>query len=262
MILRITLLIIGIAYIGFFLFALLFSSPFIFPAPKATYVDTHEIKKLKLDNDWEISVKHLPNTDSEHILLYSHGNGEDLGIVKEKLERFHKNGWAVFAYDYPGYGTSHGEPSEKGCYESIEKAYRHLVEDLHYRPENIVLYGYSLGGGPSFHLASKEKVGGIIVEGTYTSIFRVAVPFKVLPWDVFDNHAKLDNIESPLLIIHGTNDSVVPFSHSVALHKKALDSKNVKNLWVDGAEHGDLVKIAGDTYWKTLHDFKSELTTQ
>lgn len=259
MILRISLLIVAIGYVGFYLFALFFSSPFIFPAPEATYVDTHEIKKLTLDNEWEISIKHLPNPDAGKVLLYSHGNGEDLGIVEKKLDNFHKNGWAVFAYDYPGYGTSHGTPSEKVCFESIEKAYKHLVEDLQYKPEDIVLYGYSLGGGPSFHLAQKEKVGGVIVEGTYTSIFKVATYINILPWDVFDNQSKINEIDAPLLVIHGTEDTVVPFWHGKALFDKANTNKHY--LWIEGAEHGDLVHLAGDRYWDTLTHFRNNVVS-
>ena len=75
----------------------------------------------------------------------SHGNAEDLGHIMPFLKRFHDQGFAIFSYDYHGYGTSTGKPSEKNVYADSDAAYHYLTTELRVSPNHIIVYGRSLG---------------------------------------------------------------------------------------------------------------------
>jgi len=112
------------------------------------------------------------------------------------LERLHKAGFAVFAYDYQGYGTSQGKPSEQNAYRDIDAAYQYLTAQLKLPSERIIVYGRSTGGGPSVDLASCQRVAGLILESTFTSTFRVITRVPLYPFDKFANLSKISSVHS------------------------------------------------------------------
>lgn len=95
----------------------------IFPAPSSSYKDSSDIIKLESENGIVISAIYLPTDKAGFAVLYSHGNAEDLGHILPYLRRYQEQGFALFAYDYRGYGTSQGKASEKSSYKDIEAAY-------------------------------------------------------------------------------------------------------------------------------------------
>jgi hypothetical protein len=251
-----------IAYAGLNVYALMRAQDLIFPAPPSSYQDDAHIFKLDTRTGDRISAYHLKAEkadkadkaeNSDKLLIYSHGNGEDIGMARPFLESFQRLGISVIAYEYPGYGTSTGKASEDGCYAAIEATYQHAIEVLGYKPENITLYGRSLGSGPSAWLAAQKPVSGLIFDGAFTSTFRVMTGVKLLPWDVFDNYARLPKIDCPILIIHGTHDRIVPFSHAEKNWERIKGSKY--KLFVEGAHHGNVIEVAGREYWETVTSF-------
>ena len=90
-----------------------------FPAPHPSYSNNEDIIKLELPSGEKISGVYLEAEGGEYTILYSHGNGEDIGYIYRHLVEFRERGYSVFAYDYPGYGTSKGKPNEASLYESI-----------------------------------------------------------------------------------------------------------------------------------------------
>ena len=107
----------------------------------------------------QIACKHwTPQKPKGLTILYSHGNAEDIGRIEIFLQSWVKDGWSVLAYDYPGYGHSSGKPSEEGCYDAIDTAYQYLIEKLEIPPSKIIVWGRSLGTGPSCYLAEKENL--------------------------------------------------------------------------------------------------------
>jgi hypothetical protein len=242
-----------IVYAGGIVYAYTFSDKLIFPRFAPSYEDTEEILKLQSDDGESISALYLAANDAKHLLLYSHGNGEDLGEIRPLLEDFRSRGIAVFAYDYPGYGTSTGTASEVGVYAATEAAYRYVTQTLGYAPKAITLYGRSLGSGPSCYLAEHYPVGGLILDGAFSSTFRVMTRVKILPWDKFDNVARLPSIQCPTLLLHGTEDSTVPFAH--ALQNSAAIRGIKHTVWVEGAGHNDLIEQSGAAYWDTVLPF-------
>ncbi|MEO0796443.1 MAG: alpha/beta hydrolase [Verrucomicrobiota bacterium] len=247
-----------VAYLGLCLFAIFFANRMIFPAPEPSYTDSKEYVKLPLRSGKEITTLYLENPDAEFTILYSHGNGEDLGTIRPFLEDLRRRGFSVMAYDYPGYGTSEGRPTEQSCLEAIAAVFSYLVVLRDVEPDKIILFGRSLGGGPTIALASKKVVAGVITDGTYSSTFRVVTKRKLLPWDVFDNLAVIDEINCPILIMHGTEDGTVPFAHAEDLFEKAKDPKY--KLFIEGANHNNLVELAGSRYWDAIESFTESLS--
>lgn len=213
--------------------------------------------RLALPDGTKINALYLPNPKARYTLWYFHGNAEDLGDCEARLREFHAQGFAVFAYDYPGYGLSDGAPSESGIYAANAAALQHLTGKLGVPANRLVLYGRSLGGGPAVDLASKERVAGLILESTFTSVFRVMTRWPLLPGDQFKNARKIPRVACPILIMHGTDDRVIPFHHGKKLFDLARGPK--RNLWVQWAGHNDLREMAGEAYWTTFRAFVSEL---
>lgn len=242
-----------LAYAGLNAYALLRANALIFPVPPSSYEDDSSQIQLTTRDGTVLPAYHLPAEASQELLIYSHGNGEDIGMARPFLELFQRRGISVLAYEYPGYGTSREAPSEAGCYAAIEAAYQFAVQDLAYAPARITLYGRSLGSGPSTWLAQRERVKGVILDGAFTSTFRVLTDVKLLPWDRFDNYARLPDIDCPILIIHGTEDRTVPFSHALRNWKRNQGPK--QKLFVEGARHSNLIELAGDAYWDTVVSF-------
>ena len=184
---------------------------------------------------------------SKTTVLFSHGNAEDLGMIYEWFCEFTREAQVnLLAYDYEGYGKASGSPSEQGCYEDVEAAWTFLTEVLHQKPENIILYGRSLGSGPSCYLAEKLslqgiRIGGLILQSPLMSVFRVAFNFRfTLPGDMFPNVDRIANVTCPVFLIHGTRDEVVPFWNGEGLFFATPVKYRAKPFWIDGAGHNNL----------------------
>lgn len=149
-------------------------------------------------------------------------------------------------YDYTGYGKSNGLPSEDNCYRDIEAAFQYLLEAKQLQPEQIVLYGRSLGSGPSCYLAKKtaqrgRPVAGLILQSPLLSAYRVAFNFRfTMPGDRFPNIEYAPHIQSPVFIVHGTQDEVVPFWHGEDLFLAVPQEWRSKPFWVHGAGHNNI----------------------
>ncbi|ERT08250.1 alpha/beta hydrolase family protein [Lyngbya aestuarii BL J] len=209
--------------------------------------------QLKAANGDDITALYLPNPESQYTILYSHGNAEDIGQTRFHLQKLQEIGFSVLVYDYPGYGTSSGKPTVKGTYHAINAAYNYLTQDLNIPPHEILVYGRSVGGGPSVDLASRKPIGGLIIESSFVSIFRVVTRIPLFPFDKFSNLAKIPKVNSPILILHGNQDQVIPFWHGEKLYAKANEPK--MSFWVDGADHNDVLDVAGQRYLETLKKF-------
>jgi len=242
-------------YASLLLVAYFFSDRIIFRAQESSYEDGPEILKIETEDGAEISALYLLEPNSEFTILYSHGNAEDVGDIREFLEMFRDNGFSVLAYDYRGYGTSGGRASEKNAYEDIEAAYEYLVGELGSSPDQIIALGRSVGGAVAMHLACREKLAGLILEGSFITAFRVITRIPLVPFDKFRNIDKIKKVQCPVLIIHGKDDRIVPFRHGVKLFKTANEPK--LKFWVDGAGHNDLFWVAGTHYWDIIKEFTS-----
>lgn len=208
-------------------YAWFLSDDLLFRPPKPTYRDTPDIVKLSTNDGINISARYLPNQRAHFTILYSHGQSEDLGDSAEALAVLHKLGVAVFAYDYEGYGTSQGTPSEDHAYRDIDAAYDYLTRTLGIPSERIIAYGFSMGSGPAVDLASRKPVAGLILESAFASAFRVYLPVRILPFDKFDNLRKIADVSGPTLILHAMHDSLIPVRQAEQLFHMAREPKRL-----------------------------------
>jgi abhydrolase domain-containing protein 17 len=246
-------------YTFFALYVFFRADSMMFLPQPASYRDTKEILKLPVNDTEKISALYLPNPQATYTLLYIHGNASDLGDVRPFLERLHSWGFSVFAYDYRGYGTSDGKPSEQNAYQDADVAYTYLTQQLKIPSKQILVYGNSLGGGSASRLASQYSIAGLILQSTFTSAFRVVVPFPLLPFDKFSNIEKLQKVRCPILIMHGQADQTIPFRHGQRLYEAASEPK--RSLWVERAGHNDFTEVAGDRLRQTLLSFQNLVKT-
>ena len=248
-----SLLVLAILYLVIVICSDSVSNAIIFPTIPSSYEDDDNTLKLETRKGAKITIRYLEAPESRQLMIYSHGNGEDMGRSLNHLKEFQKRGISVLVYDYPGYGTSSHKPSEDGVYAAADAVYTFATETLNFAPGQIVLYGYSLGSGPSCWLAERYPIGRLILDSAFTSSFRVVTKIKLLPVDKFDNLNRLKTIECPTLLIHGTQDQVVPFWHAEKNWKVLHGEK--QTLWVEGAGHNNIPNVAGPLYWKTIISF-------
>jgi fermentation-respiration switch protein FrsA (DUF1100 family) len=225
----------------------------IFLPQPSSYSDTRDILKLTTDDHIQLSAVYLPNPASKYTILYIHGNAEDLGDIQPVLQQLRDIGFSVFAYDYRGYGTSQGKPSERNAYRDLEIAYNYLIQQLRVPAQRIIAYGRSVGGGSVVDLAARKPLAGLIMESSFTTAFRVVLPFPILPFDKFPNIHRIKKVKCPVLVMHGKADDVIPFQHGQKLFAAASEPK--LSLWVEQAGHNDLMWVAGEQYADILRKF-------
>ncbi|NET43159.1 alpha/beta hydrolase [Okeania sp. SIO2B3] len=242
-----------IVYILIGLWAFFFSDRLIFLPGPSSYQENQDFVKLESSDKVQITGIYLPLPKTKYTILYSHGNAEDLGEILPRLQDLRDIGFSIFSYDYQGYGTSQGNPSVKNAYQDINAAYEYLTQHLGIPANQIIVYGRSVGGGPSVDLASREPVAGLIIESSFTTAFRVVTRIPIYPFDKFRSIDKIKDVNCPVLVIHGNADRVIPFSHGKQLFTTANEPK--LSFWVDGAGHIDLLEVAGERYEKVMIEF-------
>ncbi len=248
---------IGFIYVCLVFVALVGSDRLIFQPQPSSYVDSPEIVKLKSTGGRSISALHLVNADADYTVLYSHGNSEDLGDLRQVFEAYRDEGFSVFAYDYSGYGTSAGRPSTRNVCEDAEAALKYVVEHERIPLDRVILHGRSVGGGPALYLAEKNDVAGLIVESSFVSAFRVMTRIPLVPFDKFRNISRIGNVNCPVLVMHGREDEVIPFWHGEALFRAANEPK--QSCWLDGASHNYVPAAARQESWVAIASFAESL---
>jgi abhydrolase domain-containing protein 17 len=244
-------------YLGLLIFAYFFADKLIFQPQFSSYKDNSEIIKLTTSNGEKISAKFYPNPNATHTILFCHGNAEDLNTAGSMLKEFQKNGFAVLTFDYRGYGTSEGFPTEENVYRDADAAYEYLTNELKIPPEKIIVHGRSLGGAVAIDLASRQKVGGLIVESSFVSAFRVLTSYQITPFDKFKNLDKIKQVKCPVLFIHGRKDQIIPFWHGEKLFAEANEPKF--SFWIDEAGHNNIYQTGGKAYLQRIRDFADNL---
>jgi len=234
-----------------------FIDKLVFPAPNPTYnKDTFKkhlcwipwneaVSPDRLDDErcaQGIPCLWLPAPKAAGVILFCHGNAEDLGMcfpfLKHMRDQFKMN---VLAVEYPGYGLLSGLPSFEAALKEVAlTAFRFVLDELKVAYEQIILFGRSVGSGPSVYLASRFPVGGLILVAAFASIREAAKSLvgnliaQILE-ERFPNIALIGNVSCPTLFIHGEKDSLVPPSHSVALFKQCRTRKLL--ITPPGMEH-------------------------
>jgi pimeloyl-ACP methyl ester carboxylesterase len=200
---------------------------------------------------------------SDRCLIYLHGSGLNIGANVSHARRFKELGFSVLLISYRGYGQSDGNfPTEAQVYVDAEAAWYYLVKQKGIEPGDIFIYGHSLGGAVAINLAiSHPEAKGLIVEATFTSIADMGRRFKLyrlLPIDLiihqrFDSIKKVNQLQVPVLYIHGTDDSIVPPQMSRELYKRTTSPKQL--ILIPGGGHNNSASVGGDMYLQAVRSF-------
>ncbi len=243
----------GGLYLLINLFALLVSDKLLFVPQAPSYATLPDEVKIETADGERINAVFLEHPRARFTILFSHGNAEDLGNVVPFMRQFHDLGYSVLMYDYRGYGTSEGAPSYRNSLRDAEAAYRWLVEQKKTAPETIIAHGRSLGGALATRLAANHRVGGLVVESSFVSAFRVKTRWPMLPWDKFNSIRSMRQVACPVLVMHGTDDEILPFWHGQALYDAAPAPKRF--FPIEGGQHNDYAYVAGDGYLAEFQAF-------
>lgn len=180
---------------------------------------------------------------SHLVLLIFHGNGGNICHRLSYYEAWLELGLNVFTFDYRGYGQSEGTPSEAGTYLDGQAAYAWLRE-RGFVPESIILLGKSLGGGIASEVAVREKIGGLILQNTFSSIPDVGgdlfpfLPVRLMGSIHYRTVKKLPRIQAPVLIMHSRGDDFIRFRHA---ERNFAAANEPKMFWeVFGGHNGTL----------------------
>ena len=203
-------------------------------------------------------------------LIFCHGNGETAVSERYWFEQLSKAGVSVICPDYRGYGLSIGELSEEGCYVVAHAAYAYLVQERQVSPRDIVVLGYSLGSAVAVELSVAEPTGGLILQTPFADgrkllrawASKLGRVLSVVGWLAsflpiscpFPTSSRLGRVSVPVLVIHGTADSIVPYSHGLEVFRR-ITVANKRFVSVDGAGHCNLQYFLGEKYVPLLVDF-------
>lgn len=252
------LLLLAVVYAVIAVGVKLISPSMLFPRPPLKYELTGDYLQLTAPDGVKLAARYWPNPAAKFTLLYLHGNYEDLGSIGEYIPQFvTAGGYAVFAVDYRHYGHSGGTPTEANLCADVQLAYDYLRTQLGVPADRIVVFGYSLGGGPGVELALHQPVAGLILQGAFVSAYRVMTHYPLLPGDIFVNIAKVPRLRVPVFFLHGTADRTVPAWHGEALYA-ATTARKMKMI-IPGGEHGGLAATAGPRYWEEMRKFTDSL---
>lgn len=194
------------------------------------------------------------------VWLYLHGNGSNMGDELKRAFKFHELGFSCLMLDYRGYGRSQGKfPTELSAYEDAEAAWNYLTQVRQIPPQQILLYGHSLGGAIAIELATRHpEIAGLVVESSFTTMLSMVNhigQFRIFPVDLllhqrFDSLSKVRLLQMPVLFLHGSADTFVPAYMSQALFDAAPEPK--KLLLVPEARHLDVAELGGAEYSNAL----------
>ncbi len=199
--------------------------------------------------------------DAQWVTLYLHGNAGNLTHRVDHMEVIPRIGSDLLIIDYRGYGKSDGKPTEEGIYRDADAAYEYLVE-AGYKPEQVIVYGESLGTAVAVDLASRHRCAGLVLEAPFPSASAVAGGVLPLLGPLaargrLETAEKLPRVNAPLLVIHGTRDQVIDYE----LGKQVFEAaREPKQFWsVEGAHHSDIPEVAREQYPARLRQFLDQL---
>lgn len=198
-----------------------------------------------------------------YVLLFAHGNGGNISHRVDLAAKFHAEGFSVFLFDYRGYGKSEGEPTEKGTYEDAEGALQYVRQRRGIPLSRIVPVGESMGGGIIVELSTRYDFRAVILISTATRLSQVmAHLYPERNFDhqfdgIYESSEKISKVRSPIMIIHGDGDELVPFEHGKKLFRKANPPKIFYR--VRGGGHNDVYEAGGEKFFKRMREFVHSL---
>ena len=251
------------AYVGVLYFAqrsMLFPRPL--SEPGETPNDDHEVIWLRTSSGkvecWyyppATPVPQAATSDAgSPAVILAHGNAEVIDTFSREFDGFRELGMAVLLIEYPGYGRSEGSPSQYSITEALTIGYDALVAREEVDGDRVVLFGRSLGGGAVCALAAQRPAAALVLVSTFTSIREMAHRYlapKFLVRDPFDNLAVVEHFAGPVLVVHGTDDGLIPIAQAETLLEAAERGQMLRYP----CGHGDCPPD-WDRFWRDMAHF-------
>lgn len=206
-------------------------------------LDMQEVQIMTSDG-LHLLAWYKPASETQPTVLVMHGNAGHIGNRMPLARHFIETGFGVLLLEYRGYAGNHGSPSESGLYSDASAAMMFLNKQG-VKDKQIVVYGESLGTGVATKVATQYSVCALVLQSPFTSLTSVAryhYPWILLrPWDKFDSLSRIRQINAPLLVLHGEEDTLVPFIEGLTLYNHAMEPKTMiafpgrghNSLWDD-----------------------------
>ena len=219
-----------------------------------------EYYKIKNNNEYVPILILTPKYHFQFCIIYFQGNSGDLGTsLFECYEIAFRCNCIIITFEYPGYGVCfNDEINECEFHKRIIKVYNFVINVLNYKPNQIFLYGFSLGTGIAFDFACKKEfpVAGLILQSPFLSIFRTIYNVKKTRYfDLFNNCDKAKKLCRKTLFIHGNEDKIVPYIHGRILAKLVPKEYFYDFLTVNNADHNNLLKDNKQIVFKYINEF-------
>jgi fermentation-respiration switch protein FrsA (DUF1100 family) len=266
------LLIVAIGYILALVLIRVFEAHFIFfpNIPGRLEGDWHP-HDLPVEDVWltssdgtKLHAWWIPHDNAKFTFLAFHGNAANIANRAPVYAFLRETPANVFALEYSGYGRSEGKPSEAGLYRDADAAYQYLVNTRGIAPQTIISFGQSLGTAVAANLAAHHQVGAVVLEAPFSSASRLARQFfwflpgiSFLVHGQLDTAARLHQITAPLLIVHCTQDPVIPFDFGQAVYAAAHRPKHF--LQITAYCHEESSRVAPTQYRPALQKFLADL---
>lgn len=199
---------------------------------------------------------------SLRVLLYFHGNAGNISHRLASIKDFHELGLSVLIIDYRGYGQSGGKPTERGLYRDAAAAWQYLATDRGLSPDDIIVFGRSLGGSVASWLAVEKNPAALIVDSAFTSVPDIGqetypwLPVRLLARFRHPTREYVANAACPVLVVHSRDDEIIPFHHGEAIFSVANEPKTF--LEIRGG-HNDAHSTSAAAYRDGVHAFIESL---
>jgi fermentation-respiration switch protein FrsA (DUF1100 family) len=264
---------VAMVYLGLMLCAMFFEEKLIFfpsPYPEGNWkphaLEFEDVEFAAADgvhlHGW-----YCPVANPRAVVLMSHGNAGNITHRTDEILLWQRHlRVSVFIYDYRGFGRSEGSPNEAGVYADARGAYRWLTEDKGIDAGEVVFRGESIGSAVSLQLALDVPHRALIMESPFTSAVDVGrlhygwLPVRLVMRNRFESIDKIGKYRGPLLITHGTRDSIIPFTMGQALFDRANEPKTF--YAVKGADHNDVPFAGGTAYFQAIDRFLKSTVSQ
>jgi len=217
-------------------------------------------------NRVKLSAWYIPAQKATLTILFCHGNGGNMTHRLDTINILNELGLNCFIFDYRGYGASEGKPSEAGTYRDAEAAYKWLTKNKNIPPENIILFGRSLGGSIAAYLATKIEAKALIIESSFTSYVDIGkkfypyMPVRLAARFSYSTIDYIRRVRCPVMIIHSRNDEIIPFEFGLRLYDAANEPKEF--IEISGSHNdgflfsGEIYRNAWSNWLKFLKDYK------
>lgn len=197
------------------------------------------------------------NSLSEKIILFFHGNAGNIAHRVADMQKLYDLGYSVVGISYRGFGKSSGRPSERKVYQDGAALYNY-AKSLGYSDSSIVVFGRSIGSTVAIDLSQEKEFHKVVLVTPLTTGkdqvrqmgMRLFVPFA---GKAFNNREKITKLKAPLLIVHGTEDALIPHTMGKELYEKARCVK--KFTLIHGAGHNNISSQFAGEYWNAIGQF-------